>query len=142
MKIILLQDVRGIGRKYDIKEISNGYARNFLLPRNLAKIASKEALKELEAQKRSWEKQTETLRLELKKIQDKLVKNPLIFKLKIREGDKAFGSITKKDIEEKLDENIKVNLKQPIKTLGEHEIEIDLEKGVVGKIKIRVEKES
>lgn len=146
MKVILLQDVRGIGRKYDTKEVSDGYARNFLLPRDLAKIASDAALKELKAKIDDHEKGITLLREKLTTLQNGFKEEPLLFKLKLGEKAKAFGSITKKDIEEKIkkfskDLELEVALYEPIKTLGEHEVEINLGRGVAGKIKVRVEKE-
>ncbi|OIO49323.1 MAG: 50S ribosomal protein L9 [Parcubacteria group bacterium CG1_02_42_13] len=146
MKIILLQDVRGVGRKYDVKEVSDGYARNFIIPRKLGKVATSETLRELKTQKENWEKQIAVLDDRLKKLQGALTDKPLIFKLKLGENQKAFGSVSKKDIEEKLRESDKnlsfeVNLNQPIKTLGEHQVKINLNGGVSGNIKIKVEKE-
>lgn len=146
MKIILLQDVRGVGRKYDVKEVSDGYARNFLIPRKLGKPATPEALNDLKIQKENWEKQTDALREKLKKIQENLNNKPLLFKLKLGEKEKVFGSVTKKDVEESLKEVdkdllIEVNLHRPIKTLGSHQVEISLGRGVMGEIKVQVEKE-
>jgi|SRR3989344_6115081 len=146
MKVIILKDTRGVGRKGDIKEIPNGYARNFLIPRHLAKAATEEALNEMKSEKQNLEKHVEALRLKLAKIQGTLRENPLAFKVKVGEGDKVFGSIGKKDIELKLSElepevMIEVHLLQPVKALGEKEIEISLGSEVKGKIKIRLEKE-
>lgn len=146
MKIILLQDVRGIGKKYDIKSVSDGYARNFIIPRKLGKVATSEALRELKIQKEDWEKQITILQDRLKNLQNTFKDNPLIFKLKLGEKQKAFGSVSKKDIEERLRESDKnlsfeINLSQPIKILGEHQIKISLNGGVSGEIKIKIEKE-
>lgn len=146
MKIILLQDIRGVGKKYDVKEVADGYARNFLLQRKLAKQATPETLNELKTQRENWEKQTSVLYEKLKKLQDDSEANPLLFKLKLGEKGKVFGSVTKKDIEEALKEKDKdllteINLPQSIKTLGNHQVEISLGRGVVGSIKIKVEKE-
>ena len=146
MKVIILKDIRGVGRKDDVKEIPNGYARNFLIPRHLAKSATEEALNEMKNEKQNLEKHIEALKLKLTNIQSALQKNPLTFKVKVGEMDKIFGSIGKKDIELKLSElepevMIEVHLLQPIKMLVEKEIEISLGSEVNGKIRIRVEKE-
>ncbi len=146
MKVIILKDTRGVGRKGDIKEIPNGYARNFLIPRHLAKVATEEALNEMKSEKQNLEKHIEALKIKLTHIQSVLNENPLIFKVKVTEGDKVFGSVGKKDIELKLSEleseaMIEVYLPQPVKTLGEKEIEISLGSEVKGKIKILLEKE-
>jgi len=147
MKIILLQDIRGIGKRYDVKEVSDGYARNFLLKRNLAKQATEQALNELKTQFANYEKQAVALREKLVKIQEFLKNKPLIFRLKLGDKEKPFGSINKKEIEEKLREldkesNLEVNLNHPLKTLGEHEVEVTLGNGVAGPIRVLVEKES
>lgn len=146
MKIILLQDVRGVGRKYDVRDVSLGYARNFLMPRKLGKEATPAALNEIKSQKENWEKQTAALHEKLKKLQDTLETNPLIFKLKLGEKDEVFGSIGKRDIEKALlgkdkDSLIEVNLVRPIKTLGEHKVEVNLGRGVTGEIKVKIEKD-
>lgn len=146
MKVILLQDVRGIGRKYDIKEVSDGYARNFLIVRKLAEAAVPATINKLKVQKENWEKQTVDLREKLKKIQETLEDNPLIFKLKMGNKGNVFGSITKKEIEDKLKELDKtpvgVVIKESIKILGDHQIEIDFGRGVRGDVKLRVEKDA
>ena len=146
MKVIILKDTRGVGRCGDVKEVPNGYARNFLLPRKLAKAATEEALNEMKSEKENLEKHIEALKLKLAQIQSDLNKNPLIFKVKVGDGDKVFGSIGKKDIEQKLaglesETMIEVHLIHPVKTLGEKEVEISLGSEVKGKIKIRLEKE-
>jgi len=146
MKVILLQDVRGIGRKYDMKEVSDGYARNFLLPRQLAKVANDAALKELRTKIADHEKGIALLKEKLATLQNEFKREPLTFKLKLGEKAKAFGSVTKKDIEEKIkpfskDLELEVTFHEPIKTLGEHDVEINLGRGVTGVIKVRVEKD-
>ncbi len=145
MKVILLQDVSGIGRKYEVKEVSNGYARNFLIVRKLAEAATPATMNKLKIQKENWEKQTVDLREKLKKIQETSEDNPLTFKLKIGDKGKAYGALTKKEIEDGLKEldktPMEVILKESIKTLGDHQIEIDFGRGVRGNVKIRVQKE-
>src|SRR3989344_2747482 len=141
MKVIILKDTRGVGRKGDVKEIPNGYARNFLIPRHLAKAATEEALNEMKSEKQNIEKHIEALKIRLSKIQKDLHENPLVFKVKVGEGDKVFGSVGKKDIELKLagletEAMIEVHLLQPIKVLGDKEIEISLGSEVKGKIKV------
>jgi large subunit ribosomal protein L9 len=158
MKIILLQDVRGVGRKYDVKEVADGYARNFLIPRRLAKPATDEALSELQAQRENLVKQLKIWQDKLKEIQKFFEEKPLVFKLKVGERGEVFGSVTKKEIEEALrkvlretnkellpeanrDFLIEVRLNKPLKTLGSHQVVIDLGRGVTGEIKVLVEKE-
>jgi len=146
MKVIILKDTRGVGRRGDIKEIPNGYARNFLIPRHLAKAATEEAVNEMKSERQNREKHVEALRLKLSRIQNILNENPLVFRVKVSDDDKVFGSVGKKDIELKLSELepeiiIEAYLPQSIKTLGEKEIDISLGSEVKGKIKILLEKE-
>ncbi len=146
MKVIILKDTRGVGRRGDIKEIPNGYARNFLIPRHLAKAATEEAINEMKSEKQNKEKHVGALRLKLSRIQNILNENPLVFRVKVSDDDKVFGSVGKKDIELKLSELepeiiIEAYLPQSIKTLGEKEIDISLGSEVKGKIKILLEKE-
>ncbi|MBI1838715.1 MAG: 50S ribosomal protein L9 [Candidatus Colwellbacteria bacterium] len=147
MKVILLQDIKGVGKIYEVKNVSDGYARNFLFPRKLARIANDAAMNDLKSQKENWEKENASLRGKFTEIQDKLAKEPILFNLKTAGDDKVFGSVTKKEIETRLMktsgklELLKVNLERPLKTLGIHEVEIDLGRGVEGKIKIKLEKE-
>lgn len=146
MKVIILKDTRGVGRRGDIKEIPNGYARNFLIPRHLAKAATEEAINEMKSEKQNMEKHIEALKLKLSHIQNILNESPLVFRVKVGDDDKVFGSVGKKDVELKLSElepetMIEAHLLQSVKTLGEKEIEISLGSEVKGKIKIRLEKE-
>jgi len=147
MRIILLQDVENLGKKYDIKEVADGYARNFLIPKGLAKPATKEALKWLEIQKEIEAKKAEE---ELKKIQD-LVSNieklEIIISVKVGEEGRLFESITAQKISEKLKEtgfNIKKNqidLAEPIKELGEFPVKIHFEHNLEAEIRIIVVEE-
>ncbi len=147
MKIILLQDIKNLGKKYDVKSVSDGYARNFLFPKKLARVADLKSLKELENLRKDFEKKQKEKIEFLEKLYKKNIstKPPLVFKSKISKGKHLFGSVSASDIEEKLTgeglKNIKVNLKQPIKTLGDYNIEIDLGEGVKKEIEIKIEAE-
>ena len=144
MRVILLKDVKSIGRKDDIKNVSDGYARNFLIPKGLAIPATPSAIKQVEAGKAKQSAETNTLRTRLEKIQTGFNERPLAFVLKVGEKDKAFGSITNEDIRQKLlDENIDATpkLERPIKTTGTHQVPIDLGNGVSGEVKIEVKPE-
>ncbi|MDP3015122.1 MAG: 50S ribosomal protein L9 [bacterium] len=140
MKIILLQDIKGFGKKFDVKNVANGYARNFLIPKGLAKIATDIAVKKLETQKAGQEKEEQEAKIELEKIAKNLENQELEFTVKTGEKGEVFGSVSKNDIKTRItaniDKDVEVNLERPIKTLGEHQVEIDLGKGV--KIKVNV----
>ncbi len=145
MKVILLKDIKGIGRRLDVKEVKDGYGRNFLVARGLAEAATKESLNRLEAQKKIWEaehqKLVEKLKLEAKKLEG----ITLNFKMKVGEKGETFGSVSHKDIEMELVKhgykNLKIELEKPIKGIGEHSVVVDLGEGIKVKIKITTEAE-
>jgi len=144
MKVILLRDIEKLGKKYEIKEVSNGYARNFLIPKNLAKPATKENLKWLEIQKEIEEKKAEE---ELKKAQEAasaIDGQEIIIPVKIGPENQLFELITSQKIWEKLKElgfEIKKNqidLLEPIKELGEFPVKIKFEHNLEAEIKVIV----
>ncbi len=151
MKIIILQNIKGIGKKFDIKEIKDGYARNFLIPRGLAKIATDSATKELEAKKLSLEKRGKELKSKLESLVKELSEREFVFSLNVGKKGEVFGSITKEDIKTRIDadinadlrgyveNNLEIKLEKPIKIIGEHQIEINLGKGVKTTVKIKTE---
>jgi len=147
MRVILLQDIEKIGKKYEIKEVADGYARNFLIPKKLVKPATKEALKWLEIQKEIEEKKAEE---ELKKIQEmasSIDGQEIIFPVKIGEEGQLFESITNQRIWEKLKElgfEIKKNqidLPEPIKELGEFPVKIKFRDNLETEIKVIIVEE-
>ncbi|KKQ22310.1 MAG: 50S ribosomal protein L9 [Parcubacteria group bacterium GW2011_GWA2_37_10] len=133
MKVILVKDVENLGKKYDVKEVKNGYGRNFLLPQKLAKAATKKALKWLEDQKEIINKEAEE---ELKMAQE-LASNldgvEVAINVKIGEEGQLFESINNQKIAEKLKEmgfevkKSQIKLAEPIKELGEFPIKVGLE---------------
>lgn len=144
MKVILLAEIRGLGRKDDVKDVADGYFRNVLLPKKLAMAASVTALTELEKKKALAVSKKEQLIAELKSKVPALQGLILKFPMKTGEKDEVFGSVTKKDIETALSgrgfKNVVVELNHPLKTLGENEIVIDLGEGVKAKLKVLLEK--
>lgn len=139
MKIIILQDIKGLGKKFDIKNVSDGYARNFLIPKGLVEIATDKSIKKLEAQEAAQEKEEQEAEIELEKIARNLENQKFEFTVKTGEKGEVFGSVGKDDIKTRIGiKDIKVNLERPIKTLGEHRVEIDLGKGIKAKIKLKV----
>jgi len=144
MKVILLQDVENLGKKYEVKNVKAGHARNFLIPKNLAKPATREALKWLETQKEIEEKRSEE---ELKKVQElasTLDGQEITIPVKIGKEGQFFESITAQKIWEKLKEQnfeIKKNqiiFEEPIKELGEFPVKIRFEHNLETEIKIIV----
>ncbi len=145
MKVILKADIKGVGKKNEVINASDGYARNFLFPKNLAVEANTENMRKLEAQKESNQYRKDTEKEEAKKIAEKMNKIMLKIQVKAGENGKIFGGVSAKDIAEAFEKqhNIKidkkkVDLKETIKTLGLHTVQIKLYEGVVGNIKVDV----
>ncbi len=147
MKVILLQDVESLGKKYEIKEVKSGYARNFLLPEKLAKPATKQALKWLQDQKEFIAKEAEE---DLKKAQD-LASNldglEATIAVKVGEEGQLFESVGGQKISEKLKElgfdvkKSQVGLQDPIKELGEFPVNITLDHNLEAEIKVIIVEE-
>lgn len=146
MKVILLKDLKGTGKKGEIKEVSDGYARNYMIPKGYAQEASSQNLNLLNQQNSSKQHKLDVEKQEAIKIKEQLENTKLIIKAKAGEGQKLFGSITSKDIEEELkkQKNItvdkkKIDLKEPIKMVGSFTIKLKLFSGVVCDLQIEVE---
>ena len=134
MKIILLQDVNKVGKKFDIKEVNNGYAVNFLFPKKLAKIATNEAIKEIETIKKGYQDKLVKENLELAEVIKKIKDSALEITANTNEEGKLFAGIGEKEIanliREKTTQEINPNLielEHPIKELGEHKFKIDID---------------
>ena len=145
MKVILKADITGVGKKDQVINASDGYARNFLFPKNLAVEANAENMSKLKAKQDSNAFKKSQEKEEAQKIADKLSKILMKVQVKAGENGKIFGGVSSKEIAENLEKqyNIKVDkkkidLKETIKTLGMFTIEIKLYEGVVGKLKIDV----
>lgn len=145
MKVILTGDVKGTGKKGDIVNVSEGYARNFLLPKGLAVEANEKNMRELEKNKAELLKK-KAAELEnarsLKKELDDIV---LQLKVKTGEGGRLFGSITAKDIGDALEKEYqlvidkrKIELKAPIKSLGDHPVVVKLHPEVSATLKVTI----
>jgi large subunit ribosomal protein L9 len=147
MKVIFLDDVRNVAKKYEIKDVSDGYARNFLFPNKLAETATSEAIKKLEKIKAEHEKGDAEARKHLDELARKINETKIQFELKADKSGVVFGSVNKESIlkamrEHKLigTERIDIDLKYPIKELGEFSVPIDLKKGVTAKLWVLVVK--
>ncbi|KSU81694.1 50S ribosomal protein L9 [Fictibacillus enclensis] len=144
MKVVFLQDVKGKGKKGEIKNVSEGYARNYLLPNNLATEATKGALSVVEGQKKSEEKKAAAALEDAKQLKEKLEKMEVEIKTKAGEGGRVFGSVTSKQIADglkKLNVTIdkrKIDLSNPIKALGYTNVPVKLHPEVTGTIKVHV----
>jgi len=142
MKVILLQDVDGLGKKYEAKEVKNGYARNFLLPQKLAKAATKKALKWLEDQKEIINKEAEEDLKRAQELASMLDGSEVAINVKIGEEGQLFESINNQKIAEKLKEmgfeikKSQIKLEEPIKELGEFPIKISLDHNLEAEISL------
>jgi len=133
MKVILKQDIKGLGKKDDMVEVKDGYARNFLLPKGLAVEANASTINDMKSKKESERLKREKELAAARELAEKLKKITVVIKSKAGENGKLFGSITNKDIADRLktDFNIdidkkKIVLPDSIKTLGETKVEVKL----------------
>ncbi|OGF21192.1 50S ribosomal protein L9 [Candidatus Falkowbacteria bacterium RIFOXYB2_FULL_38_15] len=144
MKVILLQNVDKIGKRGEIKEVSPGYFRNFLIPRNLAILATDEAISDLEKRKKSGAERVAKEEKKFQKIVKKINGLEILIKTKAGEEGKLYGSVTKGDIVAKIKEKgfemepDFVVLDQPIKKIGNYTIVIKLKHGKQAKIYLKV----
>lgn len=143
MKVILTQDIKGVGKKDEVINANDGYARNFLLPRKMAVEANSQNMSLLQGRKDSANFKKEQEKENAIKIQEKLSKITLRIKVKAGENGKIFGSITSKEIATELKNQYsieidkkKILLKDSIKELGTFSIQIKLYEGVIGELKI------
>jgi large subunit ribosomal protein L9 len=147
MKVILLQDVDNLGKKYEVKEVKNGYARNFLLPQKLAKTATKQALEWIAGQKEVIEKKAEEDLKAAQELASNIDGTELTILVKIGEEGQLFESINQQKIADKLEEmgfvvkKSQIGLKNPIKELGEFPIKINLEHNLEADITVIIAEE-
>ena len=145
MKVIFLQDVRKLGKRGDVKDVPDGYARNFLFPNRLAEPATGVALKKLETHRAEVEKEDAALRGHLEALSRRIRETAIRFELSQGKDGSVFGSVNKDSILSALreqglvtKERVEVHLDRPIKEFGEHIVEISLKKGITVKLKIVV----
>ncbi len=148
MKVVLNQDIKGLGKKLSVVEVSEGYARNFLIPKKLASIADNKSMTEANTKKEAlqFKKGEETKEALNKKAM--IEKTYIEFKHKIGDNGKLFGSVTEKEIAEEVEKkfNIKVDKKKitldrSIKEIGSYTADIKLYEAIVAKLKILVVKD-
>jgi large subunit ribosomal protein L9 len=147
MKVIFLQDVKGQGKKGQIKELSEGYVRNFLLPKGLAKLASEGNLKTLEVQNASEEKRKQKEKEDAQALAKRLEELTVVVKARSGEGGRLFGAVTTKQIADalaaqgiKIDKR-KIELDDPIRTLGVTQVQVKLHPEVKAKMNVQTAEE-
>ena len=147
MKVIFLADVKGKGKKGEIKEVPTGYAQNFLIKKNLAKEANAQAIGELRGKQKSEEKAHAELVAEAKKIQAKLAEETTVVQCteKIGPDGRTFGSITNKKIAEELQKQFGIKIDKrhiqvasPIRSVGLIDVPVKIYQDITGVIQIRV----
>ena len=145
MKVILLQDIKGVGKKDDVINASDGYARNFLIPKKMGVEANAENMSKLKAKQDSNKYKKSVEKEKAEEIAEKLKSITLKISVKSGENKKIFGSITSKEIAENLKEQYKIeidkkkiDLKEPIKVLGVTTVNIRLFEGVVGSLRVQI----
>ncbi len=145
MKVILLENVKGVGKKDEIINANDGYARNFLFPKNLAIEANSTNLSKLKSKQDSASFKKSEEKKNAEEMKEKLSKIVLKINVKAGENGKIFGGVTAKEISEQLKKqynyNIdkkKIDVKETIKTIGMFTIDLKLFEGVVGKLKIHI----
>ncbi|RDU74389.1 50S ribosomal protein L9 [Helicobacter anseris] len=145
MKVLLLEDVRGLGKKGEVCEVKDGYGQNFLIAKNKAKHATNEVINKYKAEVRKKEEQTALEIAEKKQLIKTIESLSVKISKKAGNNNALFGAITKDDIAEnlKIEHKLEIDkkdieIKNPIKTLGTHEVEIKLGHQISGKLKIEV----
>ena len=144
MKLVLLADVKGQGKKGQLIDVSDGYARNYLLPRKLAVEAGAQVLNEMKSKEAAQKHQEEVDLENAKKLKEKIESTQIVIKAASGEGQKLYGAITSKDLAEKLAEagievdKKKIVLNDPIKAYGNYVVDVKLHPSVVGKINLIV----
>ncbi len=145
MKVILIADVKGQGKKNDVIEVSDGYAKNFLIPRKLAKPADAQSLNDVKVKEAARIYRIETEKKEAKELSEKL--KTLVVEIQAPGGTdgRLYGSVTTKDVSEQLKkahgieiDKRKLVLNDPIKAYGTYEVEAKLYPEVVGKVRVKV----
>ena len=147
MKVILLKDIKNIGKKWDVKHVSDGYARNYLMPKGMARLASQDALDELDDELRQREMiATEELGA-TQAIAEGLDGLDVYVRVKADENGTVYGGVSAKTIAKALAdmgvtvEEKAIKLPEPIKEIGEYQVTIELEYGLEAEVKLIVESE-
>lgn len=145
MKVILKENIKGVGKKDEVINASDGYARNYLFPKKLAVEANAENMSKLNAKKASEDRKKELEKEDAKEIAKKLKEITLNIKVRAGENGKIFGGVTSKEISDNLEKQYKIkidkkkiDLKENIKNIGVFNVEIRLYEGIMGKVKVNV----
>lgn len=148
MKVILKEDVKTLGKKEELVNVNDGYARNYLIPRGLAVEASSGNINIMNTKKEAEKSKKDRELTQAKELAEKINKTVVVLKAKAGENGKLFGSITTKDVADSLKKNSKLDIDKKkiimadsMKALGTYEAEIKLYHGVTGKLSVKIEQE-
>ena len=149
MKVILLQDVKSLGKEGEIVNVNDGYARNFIIPKKLGVEANNKNLNDLKLKKSNEEKIAKENKEAAEKLAGELKAGQILLKIKVGEGGKAFGSVSAKEIAAAVKEQMgldvdkkKIQLKETLKTLGTHNVPIKLHPEVTAELKVEIKEEA
>jgi large subunit ribosomal protein L9 len=148
MKLILREDVENLGKGGELVDVKPGFGRNYLLPRGLAVLANQKNVREMEHQKSVAGAKAAKLKASAQAVAKRLSETPVVLRRKVGEQDKLYGSVTALDVAEALAarglqlDRRDIDLKEPLKTLGDFEVPVKLHSEVVGKAKVKIEAEA
>ncbi len=149
MKVILLQDVKSLGKEGEIVNVNDGYARNFIIPKKLGVEANNKNLNDLKLKKSNEEKIAKENKEAAEKLAGELKAGQIMLKIKVGEGGKAFGSVSAKEIAAAVKEQMgldvdkkKIQLKETLKTLGTHTVLIKMHPEVTAELKVEIKEEA
>lgn len=145
MEVVLLEDVKSLGKKGQIVKVNEGYARNFILPKKLGVEATSKNLNDLKLKKANEEKVAAQQLKAAKELAEKLEKSDVTLSIKAGDNGKAFGSVSGKEIAKAIEEQLnldidkkKLVLPEPLKTFGTHQVPVKLHKDVTAKLAVKV----
>ena len=148
MKVLLLQEVKGVGEAGQVKEVAEGYARNYLIPKKLAVAATPAALKEHEQRQAAEKKRQAKIDEEMRELGKKISASSVTIRSKVGEGGKLYGSVTTADVAEAMERQLglavdkrKIEIEEPIRHVGEYKVPVKLSKNVGATITVIVEGE-
>ncbi|MBQ9155324.1 MAG: 50S ribosomal protein L9 [Eubacterium sp.] len=145
MKVILLQDVKSLGKKGQMVEVNNGYASNYIIPKKLGVEATSKNVNDLKLQKANQDKLAAEQLAQAKDLAASIAEKSIDLQMKVGEGGKAFGTISTKEIATAVKDQLgydidkkKISVDEPIKTLGTHDVKIKLHPKVTAQLKVKV----
>ena len=148
MKVILLQDVKSLGKEGEIVNVNDGYARNFIIPKKLGVEANSKNMNDLKLKKNTEEKIAKENKEAAEKLAGELKAGQVALKIKVGEGGKAFGSVSAKEIAAAVKNQMgldvdkkKIQLKETLKTLGTHMVPVKLHPEVTAELKVEIGEE-